>query len=403
MRIVFSRAVSEIRYAIRELAPLARRLETEGKGVIYLNIGDPLKYDFETPSHIIDAMYEAAKDLNANYYSPSQGLPELRSAIAEDESKYNKIDLSSEDIVVTQGVSEGIQFVCRALLEEGDEVLVPSPSYPLYLSMPVLVNARPIEYRLYEDEGWVPDIEDMRKKISERTKLIVIINPNNPTGALYSEKVIREIVDLAGEFGIPILSDEIYNRIIYGGKFVSPATVSKDVPVIVLNGFSKAYLMTGWRLGYLYMSDPSREIKDVFIEHIVKLAMNRLSPNTPAQYGALAALRGERSHIKEMVDKIKRRVDRFVSWINDIDGMSVVEPQGAFYIFPRLTLNDELNDREFVIRLLKNYFVFVVYGSGFGSYGSKHIRIVTLPPIEIIDEAMERISVFMKNLQKIYR
>ena len=402
MKISYSRAVSRVVYAIRELAPIARELEKRGESVYYLNIGDPLRYDFRTPKHIVDAMCNAARSNNANYYSPSQGIYELREAVAEEESRFNNVDLSPEDIVITQGVSEGIQFVFRALLDAGDEVLVPSPSYPLYLSVPRLVYAEPVEYRLSEESNWAPDIDDMRKKISDKTRLIVLINPNNPTGVVWSEKVVREVVDLAGEYGLPIVSDEIYNRIVYGGRFVSPSSVSNDVPVIVLNGFSKAFLMTGWRLGYVYMYDPSGEASEDFIKYISKLAMNRLSPNTPSQYGALAALRGSKEHIRDLVAKIKRRVERFVEWINNIDGLSVVEPSGAFYIFPRLDVNIGLDDREFVLRLLREYHVFVVYGSGFGEYGRGHIRIVTLPPIDIIDEAMDRISRFINSLLKVY-
>lgn len=402
MRIRFSRAVSSIHYAIRELAPLAMELERSGKDIIYLNIGDPLRYDFVTPSHIIDAMYRAAREYNANYYSSSQGVYELREAIAEEERRVNGVSISSDDIVVTQGVSEGIQFVCRVLLEAGDEVLVPSPSYPLYISMPKLLYARPIEYRLNEEDGWIPNIDDIRRKISDKTKLIVLINPNNPTGALYNEKVVREIVDLAGEYGIPILSDEIYNKIVYDGGFKSPAYLSGDVPVIVLNGFSKAYLMTGWRIGYLYMHDPSGDYKDDFVSSVVKLAMNRLSPNTPAQYGALAALKGGKEHLVRMVRVIRERTNRFIRWLDEIEGMDAVEPRGAFYIFPRISLNGPIDDKDFVINLLKKYHVFVVYGSGFGLYGSSHIRIVTLPPAEVIDEAMERISRFMNELLKVY-
>ncbi len=402
MRIRFSSAVSGIRYAIRELAPLARELERRGKRVIYLNIGDPLRFDFSTPRHIIDAMYRAAVELNANYYSESRGLLELREAIAEEESRFNGLSLSPDDIVVTQGVSEAIQFVCRVLLEEGDEVLVPSPSYPLYISMPKLVYARPVEYRLDEDSGWVPDLDDIRRKISDRTRLIVLVNPNNPTGAVYGERVIRELVDLAAEYGVPILSDEIYNRIVFDGKFVSPASVSKDLPVIVMNGFSKAFLMTGWRLGYLYMHDPSGEYKEGFLENVVKLAMNRLCPNTPAQYGAIAALRGDRSHLVDMVRRIRERVDRIMYWLDRINGLEGVRPGGAFYVFPKLVLDGAVDDRDFVVRLLKEYGVFVVYGSGFGRYGAGHIRIVSLPPIDLIDEAMERINSFIRNVLKVY-
>ncbi len=399
MKIRFTEDLDHIEYAIRGLVPLAKKAAEKGREIIYLNIGDPLKYDFKTPKHIIEAAYIASMRDNRNYYGESQGIIELREAISEHEKRINNVDISPNDIIVTQGVSEGISFICRILLDRGDEALVPSPSYPLYINVPELYHARAVEYKVVEEEGWIPDIDDIRKNITDRTRFITIINPNNPTGSVYSEKVIRGIIDVAGEYGIPVVSDEIYNQIVFEGRFRSPASISKDVPVFVLNGFSKAYLMTGWRLGYVYIHDPSGENRDKAISLIMKMAMIRLSANTPAQYGAVAALRGPQDHIREINRKFRERSELMYKRLSEMPGISVVKPRGTFYIFPRIS--QEIfsgDDKKFVERLLLETGVFVVYGSGFGETGKGHFRAVTLPPEDIIRDAMDKIERFIRGI-----
>ncbi|MEM4713596.1 MAG: aminotransferase class I/II-fold pyridoxal phosphate-dependent enzyme, partial [Candidatus Bathyarchaeia archaeon] len=236
--------VRTIEYAIRDVIVYARALAKAGRKVYYLNIGDPVAFDFDTPEHIKRALFEAVRS-GANAYSASEGLLELREAISEKEKRVNGVDVSAEDVIVTSGISEGIQMVMAAIVEAGDEILLPGPTYPPYISYARFFGGKPVTYRTVEEDGWQPDIDDLRRKVSDKTRAIVVINPNNPCGALYGEKVLRQILDVAAEHGIPVISDEIYDQLVFEKRFVSTASLAKDVPVIGLNGFSKAYLMTG--------------------------------------------------------------------------------------------------------------------------------------------------------------
>jgi len=398
MKINLVEDLEYVKYAIRDLVPIAEDLERRGMRIIYLNIGDPLKYDFQTPKHIIEAAYKAMLE-NKNYYGPSHGLRELREAIARHEKSMNNVDLDPDDIIITLGVSEAISFVTRILLKPGDEILIPSPAYPLYLSIPIIYNGRAVEYRMIEEEGWRPDIDDIRRKISDRTRYIVVINPNNPTGAVYSSNDVKEIVDLAGEYNIPIVSDEIYNKIIFDDvDYSSPASLSNDVPVFVMNGFSKAYLMTGWRVGYVYLANVEEDVRERVREYLLKLARLRLCINTPAQYAALAALEGPQDHIIEMNNKFRSRMELIYKRLMDIGVFESTKPKAAFYIFPRITDEKLSDDKDFAYKLLTEAGVFLVHGSGFGVYGRSHVRIVTLPPEHMINEAMDRIEEYISRL-----
>ncbi|RLI13784.1 alanine aminotransferase, partial [Candidatus Bathyarchaeota archaeon] len=342
-----------VEYAIRDVVLPARELERKGRKILYLNIGDPLKFDFDTPEHIKEALYKAARE-GKNWYGPSEGLPELREAICEKEKRYNNVDIGPEDVVVTTGVSEAINFLMAAALEPGDEVLVPGPTYPPYISYAKLYDAKPISYRTIEEEGWRPDVDDLRSKVSERTKLIVLINPNNPCGAVYDEKTVRAILDVAGEHGLLVASDEIYDRIVFEGRFRSTASLAKDVPVVGLNGFSKVYLMTGWRLGYLYFHGPEGVLAELK-EAVLRLARVRLCPNTPVQVAAVEALRGPQDHVREMVEKLRERRDLAYKRLSEIEGISTARPEGAFYIFPRVEGIGSIwkTDKDFVLELLR--------------------------------------------------
>jgi len=390
--------VRTIEYAIRDVLVYAKQVAKTGKKIYYLNIGDPVAFDFETPPHIRQALTKAVEE-GANAYSPSEGLPELRQAISQKEKRVNNVDVAADDVIITEGISEGIQMIMAALLDAGDEILLPGPTYPPYISYAKFFGAKPITYETVEENGWQPNTDDLRRKISKKTRAIVIINPNNPCGALYDEKVVEEIIGIAGEHHVPILSDEIYDQIVYEKKLVSTACLAKDVPVIGLNGFSKAYLMTGWRLGYVYFHSQNNELEELK-QGVEKEARIRLCANTPVQKAGIAALNGPQDHIKETNRKLRERRDYAWRRLNEIDGISCAKPEAAFYVFPKIHTVGSLwkTDMEFAVQLLKETGVLFVHGSGFDPvYGAGHVRGVILPPVEILEQALGELEAFMKR------
>jgi len=392
---------STIDYAIREVVLPARKLEKKGIKVVRLNIGDPNKYDFDTPEHMKDALYEGAKQ-GFNGYSPSEGDFELRSEIIKREKNRNNVDYDLNDVCITTGVTEGLQLLLNASLEVGEELLVPGPTYPQYILITKFNNAKPISYRCIEEKGWQPDVEDIRKKISKKTKGIVLINPNNPTGALYPKKIIKEIIDLAGEFKVPIISDEIYDDMTFDEKQYATASLAKDVPIITFNGFSKVYLVPGWRMGYslFYHSGELDEIQDAYM----RIARSRLCANSVCQRACISALTGPQDHISKTNEKLKERRDLAYKRLNEIKGISTAKPQGAFYIFPKIDAMKEniwKTDKDFVLDLLNEAHVLVVHGSGFCStYGKDHFRAVILPELETLDFAFDKIESYMEKRLK---
>ncbi|MCF2142741.1 MAG: aminotransferase class I/II-fold pyridoxal phosphate-dependent enzyme [Candidatus Heimdallarchaeota archaeon] len=391
--------VQTLEYAIRDVSAEARKLVAQGKELIWLNIGDPNKFDFATPPNIVEAFIKAAST-NKSFYSESQGIVPLREAIVEKEKKINGAkNLTIDDVHVTAGISEGIMFLFGSMLSPGDEVLIPGPSYPSYSAFPKFYDAKAITYRTISDDNWQPDEDDIRKKVTPKTKAILVINPNNPTGAVYREKELKNIVDIAGEFDLPIIADEIYDRLTLDQKFIGMPSIAKDVPLFMMNGFSKVYLMPGWRVGYCYIQDPEDKIRDIF-NGIIKLGRLRLCVNTPAQYGCVEALTGPQDHIKETVAKLRKRRDLIYKRLNEIDGISTEKPEAAFYIFPKIEkLGKYSSDKEFVLALLREEGVVSVFGSGFDKvYGKGHLRLVFLSPEKIIEDAMDRLERFMKRI-----
>jgi len=387
-----------VSYAIREIVLPARELEKKGIKVLHLNIGDPNAYDFDTPQHLRDALCRIVND-GHNGYSPSEGHIELRKAIIEREKKRNNVDYEIDDVCVTTGVTEALQILLNASLDPNDELLVPGPTYPQYTIITRFNDANPIPYRCVEEEGWQPDVDNIRSRISNRTKGIVLINPNNPTGALYSRKVIQEIVDVAGEYKVPIISDEIYDDMVFDDRQYATSTIAKDVPVITFNGFSKVYLMPGWRIGYVlfHHSGELDEVQDAFM----RIARSRLCANSVCQLACVEALKGPQDHIKEVNKKLRQRRDFSYKRLNEIPGISTAKPEGAFYIFPK---NDAMEkglwktDKDFVLDLLKEAHVLVVNGSGFcATYGKNHFRAVILPTMETLEEAFNKLEDFMKK------
>jgi alanine-synthesizing transaminase len=390
--------VRTIEYAIRDVIAYAKQLTKTGKKIFYLNIGDPVAFDFDTPTHVKQALTKAVEE-GANSYSPSEGLVELRQAISQKEKRVNDVDVPADDIIVTAGISEGIQMVMAALIDDGDEILLPGPTYPPYIAYAKFFGGKPVTYETVEENGWQPNIDDLRSKISEKTRGIVVINPNNPCGALYEEKIVKQIIDLASENEVPIISDEIYDQILYEKRFVSTAHLAKDVPVIGLNGFSKAYLMTGWRLGYIYFHEQNNELQELK-QCILKEARIRLCVNTPVQKAGAAALTGPQDHIEEMVEKLRKRRDYAWKRLNEMEGISCAKPEAAFYVFPKIhgVGSKWRSDREFVLKLLNETGVLFVHGSGFDTvYGSGHFRGVFLPPVETLEQAFNKVERFMEK------
>ncbi len=386
-----SKKVLGVEYAIRDVVVAAKKQEQQGKKVQYLNIGDPVFYGFQPPDNVKEALIKAVKN-GENYYSPSEGIPELRDEIAKKEN-FKGLEIDADDVLVTNGVSEGLDMVISSIVEEGDEVLLPGPYYPPYASYVRLRGGIPVEFTVDLDNS-TPDIDDIRSKITSKTVAICLISPNNPTGVVFNEKSLKELVDIANEHNLYILCDEIYDQIVYDEKFTGIGKVAGDSPVIVLNGFSKVHLMTGWRLGYLAFNKSPKldEIK----ENLPKLARVRIASNLPFQHAALESLRGPQGYISEFVSELKKRRDLVVKRLNSIPGLSCPNPKGAFYAFPKIENNKYTSDKEFVLKLLESKGVLTVYGSGFGTkYGSEHFRLVFLPSLETLDSALNKIEEFM--------
>jgi len=387
-----------IQYAIRDVIINAGPITKMGKKIFYLNIGDPVAFDFPTPNHIKQALIEAVQQ-GRNNYSSSEGIPELRQAIAEKEKRVNNVNVSAENVLVTSGVSEGIRMLVSALIEKGDEILVPGPAYSPYISYSKVYGGTPVSYETVEEKNWQPNIDDLRSKISKKTRAIVINNPNNPTGALYRRKMVEQMLDVAREHDLLVISDEIYDQIRYTEDYVSTSHLAKDLPVVGLNGFSKVYLMTGWRLGYIYFHEQNGELQELK-KAIEKEQRIRICSNTPVQIAGIAALEGPQDHVKIMLEKLRIRRDYAWKRLNEIEGVSCAKPEGAFYVFPKIhdVGSKWKTDMDFAVELLKETGVLLVHGSGFDPiYGAGHVRGVFLPPAETLEQAFSEIERFMKK------
>ena len=388
-----SKKVAGVEYAIRDIVLAARKVEQTGMKVDYLNIGDPVQFGFQPPDNVKEAMINAIRK-GENYYSASEGLKELRVEIAKKENAKG-LSISSDDILITNGVSEGLDMVISSIVEEGDEVLLPGPYYPPYASYVRLHGGIPVEFAVDLDNS-TPDIDDIKSKITSKTIAICLISPNNPTGVVFNESSLKKLVELANQHNLYIICDEIYDQIIFDQKFVGIGKVAGDSPVIVLNGFSKVHLMSGWRIGYIAFNQSSK--LDALRENLPKLARVRIATNLPVQYAALESLRGPQGYIAEFVSEIKKRRDLVVKRLNSMPGLSCPNPKGAFYAFPKIEDNRFGTDKEFVQKLLESKGVLTVHGSGFGEkYGSGHFRLVYLPSLEILDSAMNKIEEFVSQ------
>ena len=380
-----------VEYAIRDIVLAARKVEQSGMTVDYLNIGDPVQFGFQPPANVKQALIDSINK-GENYYSTSEGLLELREEIAKKEN-LKGLSITADDVLITNGVSEGLDMVISSIVEEGDEVLLPGPYYPPYASYVRLHGGIPVEFSVDLNNS-TPDLDDIKSKITSKTVAICLISPNNPTGVVFNENALKELVDIANEHNLYIICDEIYDQIIFDDKFVGIGKVAGDSPVIILNGFSKVHLMSGWRIGYIAFNQ-SPQLESIR-EHLPKLARVRIATSLPVQHAALESLRGSQNYINDFVSEMKKHRDLVVKRLNEMPGLSCPNPKGAFYAFPKIEDNRFGSDKEFVTKLLESKGVLTVHGSGFGEqYGTGHFRLVYLPSLEILDSAMNKIEEFV--------
>ena len=383
--------LENLHYAIRDLVGLSEDVKRQGHKVLYLNVGDPNIFDFTTPPHVIEAAHRAMRD-NKNGYAPSAGVPEALEAIRA-EAAGNGIN-TVQNVFITNGAGEAVDLCLTALLNPGENVLTPRPDYPLYPAVLCKTGAEANPYYLNEEDGWQPDLSDIRKKINSRTRGIVLINPNNPTGALCTRQMLEEIAELARQHNLLIIADEIYDKLILdGAEHISIAAIAPDLPVVTIGGLSKNYLAPGWRMGWGIVSGEAAAVKP-YIEGIHKMLRARLSANHPEQYAIKPALEGPQDHLIEVRRKLSSRRDLTVKACNSIPRMSCVPPRGAFYAFPKIDIPD--GDEVFVKDLLLERHILVVHGSGFGQKpGTKHFRIVFLPQEATLQQAYSEIREFV--------
>ena len=390
--IVAARRTNNITYAVRDVLLIADEVAKSGKEMLYLNIGDPNIYDFAPPKHMIDDTYDAMLK-NKNGYSPSSGIKAAVDSIEREAGKKGIKNI--QDIFVTTGASEAIDICLTALVNDGENILTPTPGYPLYTAIQSKLEMFENPYYLNEENGWQPDIEDIKSKINDKTKAIVLINPNNPTGSNSDVDTLNKIIDLALEHNLVIFADEIYDKLLMDGTtHTSIASLNSEVPIITFGGLSKNYMVPGFRIGWGIVSGNKNLLSD-YLEAINKILRSRLSANHPEQYSIPGALEGNQEHLEIAMQKLTRRRDITVDMMNAIDGISCVKPEGSFYAFPKMEIKN--TDNHFVSELIKETGVVVVPGTGFGQMpGTNHMRLVFLPPEEILEKAYNRIGEFFK-------
>jgi aspartate/methionine/tyrosine aminotransferase len=355
--------IDRFTYAIRNIVVEAQKVEASGRRVRYLNIGDPNAFGFKTPAHLIAAVERALHD-GHNGYGPSSGIQSGREAVAA-EYTGKGFPVSPDRAFLTAGTSEGIEFALGALADEGSEVLLPVPTYPLYTAVLTKLGARPVPYRTDPARGWSPDLDHLRSLITPATRALVVIDPNNPTGASYSTETRRALLDIADRHGLPIIADEVYGDLGFEGSVPLLGSLDPDAPIITFSSLSKAYLAPGWRAGWMGIGRSPR--LDEVVKAISKLADARLCSTLPMQYAITAALTGDRSHQVTFRAALKERAALTTERLNGIPGMSCVAPTAAFYVMPRVALPPGKTDEDFVYALLRATGVLCVYGSGFGT------------------------------------
>jgi len=372
-----------------EILAAARTLEAEGRDIVHLEIGEP---DFDTPSNVVDAGIEALRS-GKTHYSPAAGIPELRQAIADYISATRAIEASPEQVVVVPGGKPIMFFALLALIEEGDEVIYPNPSFPIYESMIRFAGGKAVPVQLREENAFGLDTGELMSLVSDATKMIIMNSPANPTGGVLGREDLEAIASVAREKDIMVLSDEIYSRIQYEGKFASIASLpGMQERTIILDGFSKTYAMTGWRLGYGVMNEE-------LAEHITRLMINSNSCTaTFTQVAGVEALTGPQESVEEMVSAFRRRRDLIVDGLNSIPGISCLRPRGAFYAFPNIT-GTGMSSKELEQYLLHEAGVATLAGTSFGSYGEGYLRLSYANSVDNIEKALERIDASVRKLR----
>ncbi len=380
----------------------AARMEEAGTNVLKLNIGNPAPFGFRTPDEVIYDMQHQLTECEG--YSAAKGLFSARKAIMQYAQIKQIPNLSIEDIYTGNGVSELINISMSALLNDGDEVLVPTPDYPLWTACVTLAGGRAVHYICDEQAEWYPDIQDIRDKITDRTKAIVIINPNNPTGALYPREVLQQIVDIAREHQLILFSDEIYDRLVMEEEeHISVASLAPDLFCVTYSGLSKSHMIAGFRIGWMILSGNKKMAKD-YIEGLNMLSNMRLCSNVPAQSIVQTALGGYQSVNKYIVPggRIYEQREYICRALNDIPGISAVKPKAAFYIFPKLDIKKFhiSDDEKFALDLLREKKILIIHGGGFNWKQPDHFRVVYLPRIEVLKDAVENLGDFLSHYQQ---
>ncbi len=394
-----SQKLRNVRYDVRgPILVEAQRLEAEGHRILKLNIGNPAPFGFEAPEAILaDVMHHLP---DSQGYSDSQGIYSARTAVAQYYQARGLRETEVEDVFIGNGVSELISMVLQAFVDDGNEILIPAPDYPLWTGAVTLSGGTPVHYRCDEENGWMPDLEDLESKITSNTHALVIINPNNPTGAVYSRQMVAALIDIARRHQLVVFADEIYEKILFDDAVHHHAATAAghDVLCLTFSGLSKAYRVCGYRAGWVMISGP-KEVAEEFLEGLTLIANMRMCANVPAQHAIQTALGGYQS-INELIVPGGRFYEQSMlahQLLNDIPGVTSVKPQGALYCFPRLdpevyAIDD---DEQFVIDLLRAKKILVTHGSGFNWPEPDHFRLVTLPDVDVLEEAIGRIAEFL--------
>ncbi len=399
-----STKLNDVCYDVRgPVLDAANEMERNGAKILKLNIGNPAPFGFRTPDAVLQAVRDGLE--YSQGYSDSKGIMEAREAIAAYCRERKGIaGVTPEDIYMGNGVSELIGMNMQALLDNGDEILIPSPDYPLWTAAATLAGGTVVHYICDESSDWIPDLADLRRKITPRTKAIVVINPNNPTGALYSSEILERIAALAREHGLVIYADEIYDRLVMDGyTHVSIASMAPDLPVVTLNGLSKSHLIAGYRVGWMSISG-NKEAAKSYIEGLNMLSSMRLCSNVQAQYAVAAALNctDETEALVKPGGRIYEQREVACKALSAIDGITFVRPRAAFYLFPRIDAKrfHILNDEQFVLDFLRAKNVLLVHGGGFHWQSPDHFRVVYLPDAAVLNEAIGKLGEFLRDYRQ---